>query len=129
MWPGALGIAVMSFVESVAAGRSFTRRGDPIPDANQELVALGLSNIGGGLTQSMPAGGGTSQTAVNDSAGAKSQVAGLAAAGVVLITLLFLAPLIGLMPEATLWALVLVAAAGLIIFGEVRNLREYRIYA
>jgi MFS superfamily sulfate permease-like transporter len=127
LWPGALGIALMSFVESVAAGRAFTKRGDPIPDANQEMIALGLSNIGGGLTQSMPAGGGTSQTAVNDQAGAKSQVAGLATAGVVLVTLLFLAPLISLMPEATLGALVLVAAAGLIKFKEFRVVREFHV--
>lgn len=129
LWPGALGIALISFVESVAAGRAFTGKGDPIPDANQEMIALGLSNIGGGLTQSMPAGGGTSQTAVNNQAGAKSQIAELSTAGVVLITLLFLAPLISLMPEATLGALVLVAAAGLIKFKEFQTLRDYRIYA
>ncbi len=129
LWPGALGIALMSFVESVAAGRAFIRRGDPIPDANQEMIALGLSSIGGGLTQAMPAGGGTSQTAVNDQAGAKSQIAELCTAGVVLVTLLFLAPLISLMPQATLGALVLVAAAGLIKFKEFRSLRAYHIYA
>jgi high affinity sulfate transporter 1 len=129
LWPGALGIALMSFVESTAAGRTFTRRDDPILAANQEMIALGLSNIGGGLTQSMPAGGGTSQTAVNDQAGAKSQIAALSTAGVVLITLLLLAPLISLMPEATLGALVLVAAAGLIKFGEFRTIRAYHIYA
>ena len=129
LWPGALGIALMSFVESAAAGRAFAGRGDPIPDASQEMIALGLSNVGGGLTQSMPAGGGTSQTAVNNEAGAKSQIAGLVTAGVVLITLLLLAPLISLMPEATLGALVLVAVAGLIKYGEFQTLRAYRIYA
>ena len=128
LWPGALGIALMSVVESTAAGRAFIKRGDPIPDANQEMIALGLSNMGGGLTQAMPAGGGTSQTAVNDQAGAKSQIAELCTAGGVLITLLFLAPLISLMPEATLGALVLVAAAGLIKFKEFQSLRAYRIY-
>ena len=129
LWPGALGIALMSFVESTAAGRAFAGQGDPIPDANQEMIALGLSNISGGLTQSMPSGGGTSQTAVNDQSGAKSQVAELVTSGVVLITLLFLAPLISLMPEATLGALVLVAAVGLIKFGEFQILQTYHIYA
>ncbi len=123
LWVGALGIALMSFVESIAAGRSFVAREDPVLNANQEMVALGLSNIGGGLTQSMPAGGGTSQSAVNDQSGAKSQIAALATAGVVAITLLFLAPLISLMPEATLGALVMVAAASLIKPHEFQAIR------
>ena len=126
LWPGALGIALMSFVESVAAARAFMQRGDQIPDASHELVALGVANLGGGLTSSMPAGGGTSQTAVNDNAGARSQLAEITTAAVVLVTLLFLAPLIGLMPQATLGALVLVAAAGLIKLGEFRAIRAIR---
>ena len=126
LWPSALGIALMSFVESIAAGRAFTHRGEPGPQSSQELVALGLANIGGGFTQAMPAGGGTSQTAVNDQVGAKSQLAEVVTAGVVAITLLFLAPLISLMPEATLGALVLVAAAGLIKVDEFRKIRAIR---
>ncbi len=74
----------------------------------------------------MPAGCGTSQTAVNDQAGARSQLAEVVTAGVVLITLLFLAPLISLMPEATLGALVLVAAAGLVKLSEFRKIRKVR---
>ncbi|MGB5843013.1 MAG: SulP family inorganic anion transporter, partial [Anaerolineales bacterium] len=126
LWVGALGIALMSFVESIAAARAFTKRGDEIPAANQELLALGAANIGGGLTSAMPGGGGTSQTAVNDQAGARSQLAGIVNAAVVLITLLFLAPLISLMPQATLGALVLVAAAGLVKLGEFRKIRNVR---
>jgi MFS superfamily sulfate permease-like transporter len=126
LWPSALGIALMSFVESNAAGRAFLRRGETGPNANQELVALGFANIGGGISQSMPAGGGTSQTAVNDQAGAKSQISGVVTAGVVAVTLLFLAPLISLMPEATLGALVLIAAAGLIKVDEFRRIRAVR---
>ncbi|MFA9406228.1 MAG: SulP family inorganic anion transporter, partial [Anaerolineales bacterium] len=81
---------------------------------------------GGSITQGMPAGGGTSQSAVNDQAGAKSQLAEIVTAGVVAITLLFLAPLISLMPEATLGALVLIAAAGLIKVEEFRRIRAVR---
>ncbi|MCJ7537657.1 MAG: sulfate permease [Anaerolineales bacterium] len=126
LWVGALGIGLMSFVESIAAARAFTKHGDQIPAANQELLALGAANIGGGLTSAMPGGGGTSQTAVNDQAGARSQLAGIVNAAVVLITLLFLAPLISLMPQATLGALVLVAAAGLVKLGEFRKIRNVR---
>jgi MFS superfamily sulfate permease-like transporter len=117
-----VGIALMSFTQSIASARAFQKHGEPEPDANQELLALGLANFGGGLLQAMPSGGGTSQTAVNDGAGAKTQVAEIATAGVVAITLLFLAPLISLMPQATLGALVLIAAAGLIKVSEFQKI-------
>jgi SulP family sulfate permease len=120
--PGALGIALMSFVESIAAARAFQKHGEPPADADQELLALGMANLAGGLFQAMPSGGGTSQTAVNDEAGAKSQIAEIATAAVVVITLLFLAPLISLMPQATLGALVLVAAAGLVKVSEFQKI-------
>jgi high affinity sulfate transporter 1 len=126
LWPAALGIALMSFTESVAAARSFRHHGDPMPEANQELFALGMANIGGGFFQAYPAGGGTSQTAVNADAGAKSQIAEMVTVGVVVLTLLFLAPLISLMPAATLGALVLVAAAGLINLDEFRAIAQIR---
>jgi len=126
VWPAALGIALMSFVETAAAGRAFIRRGDPLPDSNQELLATGAANLAGGLFQSMPAGGGTSQTAVNDGAGARSQVAGLVTAGVTLATLLFLAPLFGLMPHPTLAAVVVVASIGLIQPADFRAIRRIR---
>jgi high affinity sulfate transporter 1 len=122
--PGALGIALMSFVESVAAARAFQQHSEPEPDANQDLLALGVANMAGGLFQAMPAGGGTSQTAVNDQAGARTQVAALVTAGVVVVTLLFLAPLLSLMPEATLGALVLVAAAGLVNVNEFLDIHR-----
>ena len=126
LWPGALGIALMSFVESIASARAFAQHDDLPVDADQELRALGAANIGGGFFQAYPAGGGTSQTAVNDQAGARSQLAQAITAGMVVVTLLFLAPLIGLMPQATLGALVLVAAAGLIKPGEFRAIGRIR---
>ena len=126
LWPAALGIALMSFVETAAAGRAFIRRGDPAPDANRELVATGMANLAGSLFHIMPAGGGTSQTAVNDSAGARSQVAGLVTAAVVVATLLFLAPLFGLMPHPTLAAVVVIASIGLISPAEFRSILKIR---
>ncbi len=126
LWPAALGIALMSFTESIASARAFMKHGDPTPEPNQELLALGMANIGGGFFQAMPAGGGTSQTAVNAQAGAKTQLAGITTAVAVILTLLFLAPFISLMPEAALGALVLVAAAGLIKVGEFRAIARIR---
>ncbi len=122
--PSAIGIALMAFVESVAAARAFQKHGEPEIDANRELLALGMANLGGGFFQAMPAGGGTSQTAVNDGAGARSQAAEIVTAATVIVTLLFLARLIGLLPEATLGALVLVAAAGLVSVKEFRAIGQ-----
>lgn len=114
LWVAALGIALMSFTESVAAGRAFVQPGERRPDANQELLALGVGNLLGGLTGAMAAGGGTSQTAVNTGAGARSPMASLVTVATTAIVLLFLAPLIALMPQATLAAVVIVTSVGLI---------------
>jgi high affinity sulfate transporter 1 len=118
LWPGALGIALMSFTESIASARAFAGRGEPRPEPNRELLATGVGNLVGGLFSAMPAGGGTSQTAVNRLAGAHTQVAGLVTAAAALATLLLLAPLMGLMPQATLAAVVIVYSIGLIQPGE-----------
>jgi len=126
LWPAALGIALMSFVETAAAGRAFTKRGDQQLDANRELVATGVANLAGSLFHIMPAGGGTSQTAVNNSAGARSQISGLVTAGVVVATLLFMAPLFGLMPHPTLAAVVVIASIGLISPAEFRSILKIR---
>ncbi len=126
LWLPALGIALMSFTESIAAARAFRGQSEPAVDANHELFALGMANIAGGFFQAYPAGGGTSQTAVNANAGAKTQIAELVTVAVTALILLFLAPLISLMPEATLGALVLVAAAGLVQIGEFRDMAQIR---
>ena len=126
LWPGALGIALMSFTETIAAARAFAGRGEPRPEPNQELVATGLGNIAGGLLSGMPAGGGTSQTAVNRRAGSRTQVAGLVTAAAAVATLLLLAPLMGLMPQATLAAVVIVYSIGLIQPAEFRDILRVR---
>ncbi len=126
LWPGALGIALMSFTESIAAARAFAGRGEPQPEPNRELFATGLANAVGGLFGAMPAGGGTSQTAVNRKAGAHTQVAGLVTAAGAVATLLLLAPLMGLMPQATLAAVVIVYSIGLIEPAEFRAILRIR---
>jgi len=113
LWPAALGIALMSFTETIAAGRAFVQSGEPSLQPNRELLATGIANVGGALLGSMPAGGGTSQTAVNRFAGARTQLAGLVTAAATLLTMLLLAPFIGLMPNAALAAIVIVYSVGL----------------
>ena len=124
--PGALGIALMSFAETIAAGRAFAHPSDPAINANRELVATGAANLGGALLGSMPAGGGTSQTAVVRSAGGRSQTASLVTAGTSVATMLLLAPLLGLMPNATLAAVVIVYSVGLIQPAEFLAIRKVR---
>jgi len=124
--PGALGIALMSFTESIAAARAFAEKDDPPIDANQELLALGAANLAGGFFQAYPGGGGTSQTAVNKDSGARTQMAALATALMVGITLLFLAPLVSLIPQPALAALVIVAAGGLIKIDDFQAIARYR---
>ncbi|MEE7448753.1 sodium-independent anion transporter [Methylobacterium radiotolerans] len=124
--PGAIGIALMSFTESIASGRAFAAPGDPSIDANRELVATGAANLGGAFLGSMPAGGGTSQTGVVRSAGGRTQVASLVTASAALATMLLLAPVLGLLPQATLAALVIVYSVGLIQPGEFRAIYKVR---
>lgn len=126
LWPAALGIALMSFVETAAAGRAFVPRGDLPPLANRELVATGLGCLAASFFQSMPGGGGTSQTAVNRGAGARSQISGVVSAAVVVAVLLFLAPLFGMLPIPTLAAVVIVAAIGLLSPAEFRAIHSIR---
>ena len=118
LWPAAMGIALMSFVETAAAGKAFRTTDEPQPDSNRELLAIGLSNLIGGFFHNLPSGGGTSQTAVNRKAGARTQIAGLVTAAVVVAVLLFLAPLVHLMPQATLAVIVIVPCIGMIKIPE-----------
>ncbi len=126
LWPGALAIALMSFTETIAAGRAFAKSGEPPPRANRELLATGFANVGGALLGAMPAGGGTTQTAVNQLAGARSQLAEIFTAAVALATILLLAPVLALMPQATLAAVVIVYSIGLIRPAEFRAILEIR---
>ena len=126
MWPAAAGLALMSFTETIAAARAFSAPGEPRPEPNQELFALGAANAAGGLFGAMPAGGGTSQTAVNRLAGARSQIAALVTAATALATLLLLGPVIGLMPQAALAAVVVFYSLELIKPAEFAAIRRVR---
>lgn len=116
----------MSFTESIAAGRAFATRGDPPINANRELLAGGAANLGGALFGAMPAGGGTSQTAVVRAAGGRTQKASLVTAGIAAATMLLLAPVLGLLPHATLAAVVIVYSVGLIQPAEFAAIRRVR---
>jgi sulfate permease, SulP family len=124
--PGALGIALMSFTETIAAGRAFAASNDPPVKADRELLATGAANLGGAFFGAMPAGGGTSQTAVVRAAGGQTQKAGMVTAAAALATMLVLAPLLGLLPQAVLAAVVIVYSIGLIQPQEFHAIHRIR---
>jgi sulfate permease, SulP family len=108
------------------SGRAFVAPGEPAPRPNTELLATGAANAAGALLGSMPGGGGMSQTAVNRMVGARTQVSGLVTAAMTLLTMLLLAPLLGLMPHAVLAGIVIVYSVGLIKPAEFRNILAIR---
>lgn len=126
LWPAALGIALMSFTETAAVGRAFARSDEPSPRPNAELFATGMANAAGAMFGSMPSGGGMSQTAVNRMTGARTQIAGLTTAAMTLLTMLLLAPLLGLMPHAILAGIVIFYSIGLIRPADFRDILAIR---
>ncbi|MFO6424912.1 SulP family inorganic anion transporter [Motilimonas sp. KMU-193] len=129
--PGAIGIALMSFTESTAAARAFLGPNDPPLNANRELLATGAANLGSAFIGAMPGGGGTTQTAVMRASGARSQVASVMCALVALATMMFLAPVLAMLPYATLGAVVIAYSVGLIKPSEflaIRSVRKMEFY-
>jgi sulfate permease, SulP family len=112
--PGALAIAVMVFLESLAVGRSVRRPSEPPIDNDQELLAGGLACAVGALFRAMPSAGGFSQTATNQRAGARTQLASLVTVVLAVACALVLGDVLSDLPQATLAALVLVAVLGLL---------------
>ena len=126
LWPGALGIALMSFTETIAVGRAFARQTDPPIQANRELLATGAANFSGAFFGAMPAGGGASQTAVVRSVGGRTQKASLVTAASAAATMLVFAPFLAFLPQAVLAAIVIVYSASLINRAEFVSIRKIR---
>ena len=120
--PSALAIGLVGFMESIAVAKVYASRHRYEVDANRELVGLGLANVVGAFFSAYPTTGGFSRTAVNDDAGAKTNLAAIFSAGVIALTLLFLTPLFYFLPKAVLAAIVMVAVAGLVDVEEARHL-------
>ncbi|QTN39223.1 solute carrier family 26 protein [Cryomorphaceae bacterium] len=123
LMPIALTIALVGFMESIAVAKAIqAKHKDYEVVPNQELIGLGLANIGGALFQAFPTTGGFSRTAVNDQAGARTGLASIISAVLIILTLLFLTPLFYYLPKAILASIIMVAVFGLIDFKEARYL-------
>lgn len=115
LFSGALTIALVAFMEAIAVAKAIhAQHNDYKIRPNQELIALGTANVLGSFFQSFPGTGGFSRSAVNDQAGAKTNLAALISAGFVGLTLLFLTPLFYYLPKAVLASIIMVAVFKLI---------------
>jgi SulP family sulfate permease len=116
----ALALLLIGFSQTAGDARSFATRHHYRIDANQEAVAQGLANVGAGLVQGMPVSTSLSASSLNESAGARTPVASLTTGTLVILTLVFLAPLFSELPKAVLGAIIIDA----VVFGMI-DLKEF----
>ena len=114
--PAALSLALIAFLEAISIAKALQakHKGEYEIDANQELIGLGLGNVIGSLFGSFPTTAGFGRSAVNDQAGAKTNLAAIISASLVALTLLFLTPLFFYLPKSILASIIIVAVYGLI---------------
>lgn len=124
--PIALTISFVSFMESFAVAKSIASKEKYKVEANKELVGLGLANVAGSIFSGYPVTGGFSRTAVNYQAGAKTPLASIITAILIILTLLFFTPLFYYLPKAVLAAIIMVAVYGLIDLKEPRHLFQIK---
>jgi len=123
--PSAAFIALIAYVESVAIAKvTANLRGEKIVP-NQELIALGVANLATAISGGMPVAGGFSRTMVNFSAGARTQMAMLIAAGILALAVMFFSPWFENIPKAALAAIILVAIIPLVRFGSILHTWKY----
>jgi sulfate permease, SulP family len=124
--PAAVGIALLTYTEGILLARAFAAKNSYEVNANQEVTALGVADLAVGLFQGFAITGSQSRTTINDSAGGKTQVVSLAAAGTLALFLLFLTPLIAHLPEVALAVILIYGGTTLVEFNVMA--RIYRFY-
>jgi MFS superfamily sulfate permease-like transporter len=112
--PAALGIFFVSFSDHILTARTFAGRHGQHVRVNTELAAMGAANLAAGITQAFPVGASGSRTAVNDQMGGRTQRSGLIGAAAIAVVLLFLTEPMRYLPKATLGAVIVAAAIGLV---------------
>ncbi|MEZ5246115.1 MAG: solute carrier family 26 protein [Acidimicrobiales bacterium] len=122
----AMVITLVGFMESIAVAKVYARRHRYDVDANRELIGLGAANVAAGFFGGYPVTGGFSRTAVNDTAGARTPLASLITAGIVLATIAFLTPFFASLPDAALGAIIIMAVIGLVDVGEMRHIARVK---
>lgn len=123
LFPLAFVLAILTMVETVGLGRKFAEQSnDPHINPNQELLALGISKIGGAFTQSIPTSSSYSRSAINHSMGASTRFSSIVTALLIVITLLFLTDYFYDLPKAVLASIIVVSVVKLIDWKEFKLL-------
>lgn len=117
----ALVISLVGFMEAISIAKAIAAKTKQRLDPNQELIGQGLSNVVGSMTQAFPVSGSFSRSAVNFNSGAKTGLSSVITALFVLLTLLFLTPLLYHLPQAVLAAIIIMAVIGLVNFKAVKH--------
>lgn len=125
LWLPALAIGLIGFVESVSIAQAFAQRNRQRIDANAELRGLGAANLVSAFSGAFPVTGGFSRTAVNAEAGARTPLAGIFAALMIAVVLLFATGLFRSLPSTVLAATIIVAAVGLVDIKTLRHTWHY----
>ncbi len=123
----ALGVMLVGFAESLGTAKIYAQRENREIDPNRELIGLGAANLGAGVSGGFAVNGSLSKTAVNSTAGGRTQLVGLIVAGLTMLTLLFLTGYFESLPVATLAAIVIAALIDLIDLSALRDF--YRVYS
>jgi SulP family sulfate permease len=124
--PAALTVAFVGFIESISVAKAVAAKEKYKIDSNQELKALGLSNVSAAFFSGFPVAGSFSRTAVQYQSGAKTQLASTTTALMIVLTLLLLTPLFYYLPNAALAAVIMIAVYKLLDFQEVRRVFKIR---
>jgi SulP family sulfate permease len=117
----ALVISLVGFMEAISIAKAIAAKTKQRLDPNQELVGQGIANIVGSLTQAFPVSGSFSRSAVNMNSGAKTGMSSVITAVFVLLTLLFLTPLLYHLPQAVLAAIIIMAVIGLVNVEAIKH--------
>lgn len=122
----AVGVMLVGYTDNMLTARAFAARHRQEVDADQELLALGVANLGSGLLRGYPVSSSGSRTALADAAGARTQVYSLTALVLIVCTLLFASPVLSAFPTAALGAIIVYAALRLIDLPGFRRLASFR---
>ena len=122
----AIGVLLIGFAEGLGAAKTYAVKEGYDIDTNRELLGMGVANLGAGVTNGMVVNGSLSKTAVNGSAGARTQLSTIVVSALTVLTLLFLTGLFEKLPEAVLAAVVIAAVIDLVDIAALKRL--YRVW-
>jgi len=122
----AVGVAIVGYSDNILTGRTFATRNGYAIEGNQEFLALGAANIASGVMQGFPVSSSGSRTAIGDSLGSRTQLYSLVALASVLLSMVFLRPVLAAFPTAALGAIVVYAATRLVDVPEFRRIARFR---